>query len=129
MSNESPEYIDCTKRLMKALPGDEELLMLVQTGIKFCQQRRGKSPGFLHNYITDIVSEMPNPTFKCLLSELEFEAARRSLYDEDESPIEKVDRVWELMTYHHPRKGRTQIPFSTLRNYLTKAKKEIHSQA
>jgi hypothetical protein len=63
------------------------------------------------------------------LYELELEAARRELAGEKASPIEKVDRIWEVLTYHDPKKGRMQMPFGTLRNQLTQAKKQIINTA
>lgn len=102
----------------------EELIDLVKLAVKFKEQQKGKRPEFLQRYIASIVSGMPKPTFKELLHELELAAARRELKGERASPIEKVDRVFELVTYHSPRKGRIQTPFGTIRNHLTKARKK-----
>ena len=102
----------------------EELIDLASVAIPFKQQqKKGKRPEYLQRYISGIVSGMPEPTFKELLHQLGLAAARRELKGEKASPIEKVDRVFELVTYHSPRKGRIQTPFGTIWNHLTKAKK------
>lgn len=106
----------------------DELLGLVRIGITFSQQQHaGRRPGFLHRYITGITKRIKPPaTFERLLEELELEAARRNLGADGEAgtPIETVNRVWELVTYHHPKRGRLQVAFGTLRNYFTAAKKD-----
>lgn len=103
----------------------DELLALASIGFKFKQQQKGKRPEFLQQYISGLVSKMARPSFKELLHELELAAARRELRGVKGEPIEQVNRVYELVTYHHPKKGRIQMPFETLRNKLTKAKQEI----
>ncbi|MGE4124470.1 MAG: hypothetical protein AB7E59_04300 [Pusillimonas sp.] len=111
-------------------PADlEEIYELAELGRKFrAQQRKGRRPGFLRQHVTSIIKRsQPNISFERLLQELELEAARRESDGERASPVEKVDRIWGLLTIHHPSKGRTQIPFETLRNTLTKSRRDaIH---
>ncbi len=123
------QNLSAIDRLTKALPGDYELLDLVKLGIKFKRNQSGKKPEYFSEYLASIVKRIEKPTFKNLLCELELEAARRELHGEKASPIEKVDRIWEVLTYHHPKKGRMQMPFGTLRNQLTQAKKQIMNTA
>jgi hypothetical protein len=108
-------------------PEREELLTLVRLGLSFQKQQRiGKRPGFLKDYLLKLLSRMEGPlTFDRLLQELELEAARRDMYGENESPIEKVDRVWEIISYHHPRTGRQQLSFKSIRNKLSWCKANL----
>jgi hypothetical protein len=108
-------------------PEREEILTLVRLGLSFQKQQNiGKKPGFLKDYLLKLLPTIEGPvTFDRLLYELELEAARRDMYDEEESPIEKVDRVWELVTYHHPRTGRQQLTFKSIRNKLTWCKANL----
>jgi len=102
----------------------EELLRLALIGQRF-DQRKGKSPGQLAHLVLTCAKRAGRPySFEQLLHELELEAARRDLYGEAASPVEKVDRVFELMTFH-TKNSREQKPFGTLRNHLTRAKKII----
>lgn len=112
--------------------GRAELLRLARLGQRFEKNHCGRRPGFLRRYITQIVREVTEakrpPTFAELLFELELAAARRDIRGEGASPVERVDRIFELLTIHLPRKGRIQVPFGTLRNLLTAAKKDISRQ-
>lgn len=115
-------------------PGElrDEILVLLRLGVKFKAQQVGKRPGFLARLVLDCARRAGPPySFKQLLDELELEAARRELNGEKASPVEKIDRVWQLITIHAPK--RAQIPFGTIRNHLTHAKKtlqaEIHGSA
>jgi hypothetical protein len=121
-------YADCTGRLVQLLPpGPEldEMLGLVRLGVAFRSQQRGRRPGFLHRHIADAVQGLPaHATFESLLEELELQAVRRDR-GEDAMPVEKVNRVWQLVTYHCPRKGRQQVTFKTLRNIFTSCKKGL----
>ena len=112
-------------RLKKAMPGDAELLELVKLGLRFKKNQSGGKPRYFSKYLVSIINGIKKPTFKNILHELELESARRELHGEKASPVEKVDRIWELVTYHDPKKGRVQMPFGTLRNHLTKAKKKL----
>lgn len=109
-------------------PEREELLGLVRLGLSFQKQQRiGKRPGFLKDYLLQLLSTMEGPvTFDRLLQELELEAVRRDMDVEDENPIEKVDRIHELITCYHPRTGRQQLTFKTLRNKLTWCKLNVN---
>ena len=122
--------MNVTSYLETALPPSperEELLALVRLGLSFQKQQRiGKRPGFLKDYFLKLLSAIEGPvTFDRLLQELELEAARRAMYGEEESPIEKVDRVWEIITYHHPRTGRQQLAFKSIRNKLSWCKANL----
>lgn len=113
-----------TSYLETALPPSperDELLALVRLGLSFKKYHGvGKRPGPLKAYLLSVTARMETPlTFDTLLEELELEAARRNMYGTAASPVEKVDRVFELVTYHHPRAGRQQLTFKTLRNKLT----------
>ncbi len=106
-------------------PAREELARLVAIGRRF-DTRRPRGRGFLARHLAALVAGIAGPvSFERLLEELELEAARRNLRGAEASPIEKVDRCWELVTYHDPKRGRRQIPFATLRNKLTACKKCI----
>jgi len=120
-------YADCTGRLAMLVPGDEELLGLVRIGIRFKTQQVGRRPGTLSLLILDCARTIGRPTFAKLLKELELHAARRNLHGESASCVEKVDRVWQLVTVH-TKQGREQIPFATVRNHLTIAKKTIRTE-
>jgi hypothetical protein len=108
-------------------PEREEVLTLVRLGLSFQQQQRiGKRPGFLKGYLLKLIPTIEGSiTFDRLLQELELEAARRDMYGEEESPIEKVDRVWEIVIYHHPRTARQQLTFKSLRNKLSWCKANL----
>lgn len=105
-------------------PGAEtdDVMRLLRQGVAF-DRREGKRPGFLHRYIVGIVAQIPQkPTFERLLTALELEAVRRDRGEK--SPIERVSRSFEIIKFYHPKKGELEIPFTTLRGYLTAAKKE-----
>jgi hypothetical protein len=99
-----------------------ELKRLAELGRKF--DRRGRCPGYLHRHVAAIVSNMPRPTFAALLSELRYEAVRRSVQGEAASPIEEVDQGFEVLKFHDPKHGRRQVTFKHLKNLLTICKKE-----
>lgn len=110
-------------------PEQDELLGLVRMGVYFKANHIGKRPGALSRLILDCTRRAGPPyTFARLLDELSLDAARRELHGERVSPVEKVDRIWELVTIHLPRRGRVQVPFATMRNHLTRAKKIIKAE-
>lgn len=103
----------------------EELLLLVRLGVKIRAQHNGRKPGFLACYLSDLAKQINGPlTFESLLLELRYQARVREVRGESASPIESCDASFELLTYHHPRRGRLQMPYGTLRNYLTTLKKD-----
>jgi hypothetical protein len=108
------------------LPADEsgrELMGLIRLGQKVAAQWVGRRTGTLAHVVLRCAQRGGPPyTFKQLLYELEYEAVIRSQDGERASPIEKVDRHWQLVTYHDPKLGRQQRPFATVRNKLTEAK-------
>ena len=107
----------------------DELLLLVRLGVKFQQQHGGRGRGFLFKTIKESARRVGPPyRFEQVLEDLESAAIRRSRESEAASPIEKVDRVWELLTYHDPRKGRMQRTFKHARNLLTDCKKILEDQ-
>lgn len=109
-------------------PEREALLDIVRLGLKFRAQHVGRKPGVIAQLVQECASRGGPPyTFERLLEELELEAARRALHGEHASMIEKVDRIWQLATVHLPRRGPVQIAFGTLRNHLTRAKKNLEA--
>jgi len=106
----------------------DELMLLVRLGIPFAKRHlMGKQCEFLHNYIVEIVKNMKGrPTYENLLDELMLAADRRNESDGRQEPVESLSRSYELLTYHHPRDGRQQVTFGTVRNRLTAAKKELN---
>ncbi|SES71317.1 hypothetical protein SAMN05216412_101337 [Nitrosospira multiformis] len=120
-----PSYIEKT---LPPSPERDRVMNLVRLGLSFEQQQRlGKRPGFLKDYLLKLLTRIGNPlTFERLLEELELEAVRRDMHGSASSPIEKVDRVWQLITYHHPRNGRQQLTFKTIRNKFTWCKLNLN---
>ncbi|MDZ4202790.1 MAG: hypothetical protein U1C96_11675 [Gallionella sp.] len=107
-----------------ASPQRDDLISVIRIGIKFKHQHGGKKPGALSRLVLDCARRAGPPhSFEQLIAEMELSAARRELYGECASPIEKIDRVWQLATIHLPKRGRVQVPFGTVRNHLTSAKK------
>lgn len=120
-------------KYVPAGPEQDELLGLLRMGILFKKQQQGKRPGILSRLVLTCAKRVgPSCSFASLLDELSLEAARRDLHGVQASPVEKVDRIWDLITIHTKR-GREQIPFGTVRNHLTDARKilsvENHDQA
>lgn len=120
--------MSATGYLFDNLPAGPErdlALGLVRIGLAFKTQQRGRRPDCLTKYITGLVQQLPQSTLTGLLERLDVEAARRDKFGERSSPVEKLDRVWHLLTWHHPRRGRIHVPFGTLKKKLTAAKKTI----
>lgn len=112
-------------------PGAERdhVIGLLRLAQKFQQQHVGKKPGVLAKLVFDCAKRAGPPfSFNQVLLELNYLAALREADGERASPIEKVDRSWQLLTIHSPRKGRVQVPFATLRNHLTAAKKRLREE-
>lgn len=120
-------YAGATGYAAKHLPPGEQreqVLTLIRQGVKFKTQQTGRKPGTLSKLVTDaVINAGGHCSFAGLIDELERCAARRALRGPIESPVEKVDRIFEVLTYHDSKKGRSQAAFATLRNHLTKAKK------
>lgn len=105
-------------------PEKAEIMTLIRLGLRFRAQQVGKRPGFLHLYVCGIIARMAPPiTFEALLDELGLAAIRREAGDARREPIERVSRVYELVTFHDPTRGRQQVTFGRLRNIFTAAKK------
>lgn len=111
-------------------PDRDVLLGLVRLGLQFQQQQQtGKKPGYLANFVLDCAQRAGPPySFDQLLFEFNRLAAQRESDGERASPVEKVSRSYHLVTLHIPKKGRVQVPFGTLRNHLTEAKKRLAVQ-
>ena len=108
---------------LPAGPERDEILGLIRLGAHFKAQQVGKRPGLLARLVLDCARRAGPPySFAQLLDELALEAARRALHGEQASPVEKVDRVWQLATIHLPKHGGVPVPFKTLQNHLTTAK-------
>ena len=114
--------MNLTRYVENALPPSperEELLGLVRLGLAFQKQHVGRRPGALKQYLLQLVKKMDGAiTFEKVLDELELEAVRRER-GAAVNPIEKIDRVWELVTFHHPQKGRQKLTFKTIKNNFT----------
>jgi hypothetical protein len=116
-------------RYVPAGPKRDELLALVRIGTTFWRQWHiGKRPGCLAQLVFDCTRRAGPPySFAQLLDQLELAAARRALHGEQASPVEKIDRIWQLATVHLPKRGRVQVPFKTLQNHLTDSKKKLRA--
>lgn len=109
---------------IKDAPECQEFLTVYRTGQKFRAKQTGRHRGTFAKLVLECTQRAGKPyTLKKLLGELDSEAAKRELHGERASPIEKVDRVFELVTVHD--KGRKQLAFRTVRGHLTAAKKII----
>jgi hypothetical protein len=113
-------------RLAELLPPGaerDEVLELVRIGLAFRAHQAGRHPGFLYRHVAQIVERLgPRVTFDSLVSELQLEASRRD--EGGAEPVERCSRSSEVVTYHDPRHGRRHARFGTLRNLLTRAKRE-----
>lgn len=120
--------MSCTGYAAEYLPPGpelEELLGLVRIGVKFAAQHNGSKPGFMHRYLLRLAGGMGGDlSFERLLLELKLEARKREVLGADKSPVERVDEEFEVLTWHDPRRGRRQMPFGTLRNAWTAARKK-----
>lgn len=120
----------CTATRVAALhlpPGSErdEILCLIRLGWQFKQQRVGKRPGVLAVEMLAMARRTGDPiTFERMLEELESAAVRRAIDGEGASAIEKVDRVWGVVTYHD-RQRRKQVTFKRICNLVTWCKKNL----
>lgn len=110
-------------------PERDEILGLLRLGVAFNKQHSGKKPGALSRLVLDCARRGGPPySFAQLLYELQYEAASRQQHGERASPVEKLDRAFQLVTIHLPKQGRRQIDFRIIRNHLTKAKKIIKKE-
>lgn len=107
-----------------------ELLKLARLGQRFKENHCGRRPGYLRRFFEDLVLDMHAKglplTFAEFLFHLELAAARNQIHGEGDNPVVEVDRVDEVLVYLHPDKGKTEVPFTTLRNKLTVAKKILN---
>lgn len=112
-------------RLVPPGPELDELLGLVRIGVAFKAQRHvGKRPGALANLILDCARRAGPPyRFESVLVELAFAAQRRALLGDRSSIVLDVDKRDEVVTISESR-GSREVPFKTLQNHLTTAKKK-----
>jgi hypothetical protein len=61
-----------------------------------------------------------------MLEALESAAVRREIDGEQASSIEKVDRVWGLVTYHEHQR-RKQVTFKRIGNIMTWCKENLNA--
>ena len=126
--------LDAAERLACLLPpGPEldEMVCLIRIGLRFKSQQAGRRPGALTRYLVNLVRGIgPSCSFEQLLDCLESEAELRNIdaCAADALCVEKVNRVWEIVIFHDPRKGADEVPFGTLRNRLTAAKKFLRDE-
>jgi hypothetical protein len=104
---------------------NEQLQQLAALGEKFKRQQKGKRPEAFYRYVFDIVKQLDKPTFDNLLYELKLAAIRRRDKGERGEPIEAVNHVWQIVIFHDKKKGRIHKAFGTVRNTLTRVKKEL----
>lgn len=110
-------------------PEKDRIIGLVNLALSFEKQQVGRRPGPFKTYLLDLVQRIEGPvTFDRLLQELEVEAERRDMHGITASPIEKVDRIWETLIFHHPRNGRQPLAFKTARNKLSWCLSQIKSK-
>jgi hypothetical protein len=110
-------------------PEKDRIIGLVNLALSFEKQQVGRRPGPFKTYLLNLVQRMEGPiTFERLLLELEAEGERRDMYGITASPIEKIDRYWQTLTFHHPRNGRQPLTFKTARNKLSWCLSQIKSK-
>ena len=114
-------------RYVPSGPKRDELMQLICIGAKFKrQQAAGKRPGHLSHIVLECANHIGHRcSFEQLLNQLEIMATRREVHGDKESPVEKVNKEWEIVTIHFPKRGRVHVPFKTLRNHLTNSKKRL----
>ena len=108
------------------IPADHlhQVLRLVRLGERFsAQQKLGRRPDYFTRYLDEVIRGLKPCNFAVLIAELELCAARREVHGVAGNPVEKIDRLWKLATLHHPKRGRVQLTFKTLRNKLMLAVK------
>lgn len=112
---------------MSATPA--EIIELAALGAKFrSQQRTGKKPGALFWLVHSCAKRAGHPyTFERLLVELAYSARCREILGKHTEVLD-VDRSSEVVAVELPRRGIVDVPFATLRNHLTKAKKLLISE-
>lgn len=111
-------------------PGREELARLVEMGRKFRGQQVGRRRGFLAKYLQGVHDAgRGGMTFDDFLDALDDASHLRARLGAKAGPVEKVDRVWCLMTYHAPGGQRVQVTFKTLQNHFTACRKISKSRA
>jgi hypothetical protein len=126
---------DATGRLVQLLPADTpdneitELLGLIRVGLKFSNQWRGRKRGPLFYYMVEVVSKLTAQqqpvNFENLIAMLKIDARRCDLLGEAASPVSRINEEFESVVFHF--NGEKIIAYGTLRNILTKIKKDIHS--
>ena len=114
-----------TGYLVEAVPHGErldEILGLVRIGLLFKKSQCGRKPDAITNYLASLIRELPKPaSFSALLEKLESESARHDAAA-GACICTKVNRVHEVSTFFHQKRGEVEMPFGTLRNKFTQAK-------
>lgn len=118
------------EHLPPAGPERDELLGLIRLGLSMQAQHVGRRPGLLAKTVLAACRSMGPPySFARLLEEFDLLAALRAESDgRDMQPVEAVRRTWEIVVFHDPKRGRTEVPFATLRGHLTQAKKILKAE-
>ena len=108
-------------------PERDKALGLIRIGLAFKTQQTGRKPDAVTQYIALLVKQLPQASFANLLEKLEAESARHDAAA-GECICAKVNRVHEVSTFFHPKRGEeVDVPFGTLKKKLTFAKKTIMS--
>lgn len=110
-------------------PARDELLGLVRLGLKFRQQHGGKRPGAIARLVLECARRAGEPySFDAVLVELSLAARRRTLLGDRSMIVLDVARDDEFVTVDVPGRGPRDIPFATVRNHLTEAKKKLRAE-
>ena len=92
----------------------DELLHVARIGQAFAAQHRGRRPGFLAQYVAELVRERQPATFHQLLVELRFLAARTA--QRGHGVVIAVDMQAGAVTYIDPRRGERDVSLKRIRN-------------
>lgn len=123
-------YADVTGRLYALLPDGperDELLGFARLGVHMKRQHVGKREGVIPKLVLKCMKRAGPPySFEQLKYQLDVEASNRNKSGERASPVEMVNRTWETVTFHLPKRGEVKITFKTLQGYLTRARKILN---
>lgn len=111
-------------------PARDELLGLVRLGLKFRQRHgTGKKPGPIARLVLECARRAGEPhTFDAVLVELSLAARRRAFLGDRSMIVLDVSREDEFVTVDVPGRAPRDIPFATIRNHLTQAKKRLRAE-
>lgn len=105
-------------------PERDEALGLIRVGLIFRAEQRGRKPDAITAYLALLVREMPKPSFRTLLEKLEADSARHD-YGAGECVCVGINRVHEVATFFHPKRGELEISFPSLIVKLSRLKKSL----